>query len=518
MLDIIIKNGKVIDGTGAHSYLGDVGVKDGKIDYSVDEAADEIDAAGNIVAPGFIDIHTHMENYLLKDRSALPRLFQGITLDVVGNCGLAVAPVSDDNTEIWKLYSDCVFGELERGWRTWEEYLSHLESGGIGYNICYLIGHGPVRLDVMGMVAREPDRLEMEAMSEIIRSEMKKGAVGLSFGLTYLPSGFASTDELIELAGVVSEYKGLVNFHQRGWGDAFFESIDEAIRVAREANVRFNVHHLSAFADVIPVEKVLGKFHAARAEGVDISYDFVPINEGGHSLRAHLPIWLRAEVDASGFKERLKDPKVRERLAKDLDGSSQHYAVDIWSGMRVGTVSNKANKGYEGKTFEELAVTEGREKIDILCDLLIDDLDTTIVQPFDSKEEYRSFFKDTLSVLGSDSFLFEGKNCHYMYGTFASVIGDFVRKEKMISLEGAVRKMTSQPASRLGITDRGLLREGFIADIVVFDYDKVKSTSSMYQEGLAEGIEHLLVNGTPVIRDRVYTGELPGEVVRLNRD
>lgn len=552
MLDILVKNGRVVDGTGNPWYNDDVGVEDGKvvtIGRELKERADiVIDAKSLAVSPGFIDIHSHMDLYLIHDRLGTPKVKQGVTTELMGNCGLSCVPVNPKRIEDLKLAMGYLLGYYEEkvswNWPTYEDFLKQLDRG-LGLNAAFLTAHGPIRTYVMGLEDRTPTDSELREMKNLVKQGMKAGAVGFSTGLTYVPAAYSTTEEVIELAKVASEYGGFFAMHQRylsacslspirlsdrarvrefsEWETV--QSLEEIAKIAREANIPAQFSHL--YPLVIPEmkQKALDLIYSYRGKGLDITYDII-LGPGGATdgftgqLWIYLiPNWTKAEGKVKAT-ETLKKREVREKLANELD-------VIDWNAVVVHWVKLEKNKWMLEKRITEIAKKLGKSEIDTLCDLLVEEELETVgrfdfgqiygeISDFALEGEADLFLKDPLSSVVSDI-------SHHNLGNFGAyayaawTLGRPVRERKVVPLETVVQKMTSLPAQRMGLQDRGLIKEGFKADLVVFDPEKVRAVAEEEMVGLrkwkAEGIHHVIVNGEIVIEKGKHTGKYPGKVL-----
>ena len=516
MLDTVIKGGRVVDGSGSPWYYGDVGISGGKVmelGEVTGEAKRVIDAGSNYVTPGFIDLHSHMDLYLLHDPSDSPKVSQGVTTEVLGNCGLAPAPVSPEKQDMLKFCLDEVLGDfgIPWNWRTLEDYLGQLEP--VGVNVCHMVGHIPIRIEVMGGDARAATGPELEEMKGLVREGMEAGAVAFATGLTYHPACFAETREVLELAKVAGEYNGFFSIHQRYWGSRFMTSLDEAVRIGQEAGMPVEFSHVTPFG-FLESGTVIEYFNKARREGIDIAYDIIPMYVCETVCRDMLPRWVREGEEMEVVIERLKDPEVRARILHDFENDVElPFPFRGWDAIVVARAVEE--KWKEGMSLVEIAGKEDKEPIDAFCDMIVQDRLRT-VKRFEAytDDEFASYLRDPHSLIVSDAFLFGLGNVHLAYGTFAALLGHFIRDRDVVTVQEAVRKMTSYPANKLGLRDRGLLLPEMVADIVIFDLDKVKDTSTVEKAGFPEGIEYVLVNGTVVVEKGESTGALPGKVLR----
>ncbi|MCL0059040.1 D-aminoacylase [Dehalococcoidia bacterium] len=522
MFDIIIKGGQVIDGSGAPPVRADVGTKDGQIEavgIFNGEAARTIDAAGFIVAPGFIDMHSHSDFPLLVNPRAESKIRQGVTTEVIGNCGSSAAPVTKERLDLIKGQTDLESLELEWDWLTMKEYLARLKKQGIALNVVPLIGHGTIRAAVMGFDDRAPTEAELTAMKGLVVQAMQEGARGLSTGLIYAPSFYANTEELIELSKAVAECGGIYSSHIRGEGKTLLDAVTEAIKVGHKAGIPVQISHHKATGreNWGKVRQSLEMIDRARDAGLDVTADQYPYIAASNSLSDSLPGWMHV-----GGKEkllaRLRDPAVRKRLRQEMAKSAGY-----WENIKIAYC--KINKDYEGMSVQELADLGGSDPLEAVFELLIKEEATVSIVHFAMSEgDVRTVMQHPAVMIGSDGsalatsgVLYRGKPHPRNYGTFPRVLGKYVRKEKILPLAEAVRKMTSTPAEKLGLKDRGRIAEGLWADITVFE-PQIICDRATYTDPhrYPDGIEYVLVNGTVVIERGEHTGRLAGRVLAHN--
>ena len=539
MFDLIIKDGKIIDGTGNPWFRGDLGIKNGKIArigrLSPSEAEKKLEAKGLIVCPGFIDMHSHSDLSVFFNPKLDSTIRQGVTTSVVGNCGLSLAPVNPERKGLLIREASSflpICKELRIDWCRFDEYLSRLGEIGLSANIANLVGHGTVRIAVMGLENRDPTGEELAEMKKLVAEAMEAGAFGLSTGLIYAPGVYSKADEIIELCKIVAEYGGIYASHIRSERAMLLEAVKEAIRIGEKAKIPVEISHHKAAGKPNwgKTKETLRLMEEARARGVDVTCDQYPYKAGMTSLAALLPPWVR-EGGVDKMIERLRSLKERERIREDMEKATvewENFASECgWENIIVSSVSSEENKFLEGKSLAEIAKIRGTDEFTVLFDLLLEEEGgvSIVIFSMDERDIHR-VMTSRLQMVGTDSWavapygiLNIGKPHPRFYGTYPRILGRYVREKKVLALEEAIRKMTSFPAQRLGLTDRGLLKPGMWADIVIFDPAKIKDKAT-YQEPhqYPEGIEYVLVNGSVIIEKGEHTGAPAGKVLRLKTD
>lgn len=528
--DLIIEHGHVVDGTGAPWFAADVGVRAGRVAAigRLDQAraTRRIDAAGRIVAPGFIDMLGQSELTMLVNPHVPSKIFQGITTEITGE-GQSVAPV---NPAIAKEAAPKFrhYG-IKQDWSDFAGYFARLEKQGLGINLGTYVGATTVREMVVGYQNRAASAEELLRMRAIVATAMRQGALGLSSSLEYAPAPYASTEELIALARTAAAFGGIYATHMRSEQGSIMASIDEAIRIGREASIPVEIWHLKAggVANFGLMPEIVARIERARAAGIDVAADTYAYTAWYNDLSAFIPPWAH---DGGNDKliERLKDPAVRARIKQEMDLPARDWDNEWQSvpgpeSILITTVLNPALLGIQGRTLAEIAKERGTDPKDALFDILVEDGAQTAVAVFAMSEPdvalaavqpWVSFCNDSEGT-APDGLL--GKEFPHprAYGTFPRVLRKYVREERRMRLEEAIRKFTSLPASRVRLTDRGVLKVGLWADIVVFDPELItdKSTYSAPKQ-LSVGMQWVLVNGVPVIADGVATNALPGRVLR----
>lgn len=524
--DVIIKDGKVVTGDGSPWIAADIGIKDGrivKVGYLKRyDASRVIDASGKFVAPGFIDVHNHSDLSILAYPEAVNALMQGVTTIVVGNCGFSAAPVAKETKHLLERYWSTL-GPLPVGitWSTFGEYLERLAEARPAVNVASLVGHGALRIAVMGFEARAPTDEELRRMKELAREAMESGAFGMSSGLIYPPGSFSSTDELVELAKVVAEHGGIYASHIRGESYTLVEAVREAIEVGSRSGAPVQVsHHKAAGRDNWGrVRETLRMMVEARARGVEVTCDAYPYTAGMTMLAAAIPRWAH-EGGVEALLSRLKDPDTRRRIRDYIETEVTTWENFVklagWEGVVVSY--SETCKECEGRSVAEISRSWGVDPYDALFDLLLrDGARTTMVVHLMREEDVIEVLRHPLTMVGSDSWVTPpvGKPHPRFFGTFPRVIKRYVKDLGVMRLEEAVAKMTSMPARKLRLGDRGLIAPGFKADIVIFDLDKLEDRATYDNPTQPpQGIEYVLVNGVVALEEGMLTKARSGEVLR----
>ena len=529
MFDLVIEGAEVIDGTGTAGGRADVGVRDETIaavgDLSRSVAANRLNASARVLAPGFIDMHSHSDWRLWVNRRAESKIRQGVTTEVVGNCGFSPAPASTEFLDDLRGYALYIPKGMDFAWRSVGDYLRAFDREGTALNTVQLVGHGTLRIAAMGFARRPPTAQELTTMQRYMGDAMEDGAWGLSTGLIYAPGSYATTDEIVAIARVAGRGRGFYASHIRGEGATVLEAVAEAIRVGREGGVPVQVSHVKAAGrpNWGQVARALGLIDAARAEGLDVMADVYPYTASSTTLRTLLPDWaLEGGIDA--MLKRLSDPAERERIRRDLEAPPQagQSLLDRvgWENIMISYCARR--KDAEGKRLSEIAAARQMDPLDAAFELLLDEAGKAYMILFQLDEsDVRQALAHPQVMIGSDGSslapygdLGEGKPHPRSYGTFPRVLGEYAREQRVLSLPQAVHKMTGLPARRLGLTDRGTIKVGARADLVVFDPRRVVDRAT-YEDPhrYPTGIEHVLVNGRFVIKDGEHTGSLPGRVL-----
>jgi N-acyl-D-amino-acid deacylase len=528
MLDLKIEGAQVIDGTGALGSRADVGIRDDLIaavgDLSGEPASATLWAAGRVLAPGFIDMHSHSDWRLWENRRAESKIRQGVTTEVVGNCGFSPAPVSREFLKELRGFALHVPKGMDFRWESVGEYLKAFDAEGTALNVAQLVGHGTLRIAAMGFARRAPDGKELARMQRLMADAMEDGAWGLSTGLIYAPGSYAATEEIIEIARVAARHRGFYASHIRGEGATLLDAIREAIRVGREGDLPVQVSHIKAAGrpNWGKVADALALIESARGEGLDVMADVYPYTASSTTLRTLLPDWA-LEDGVEAMLERLGKAEVRERirheLAAPVTGQSLLDRVG-WENIMISSCARR--KDAEGKRLSEVAAARHMDPLDAAFELIVDEAGKGYMILFQLDEaDLRRALAHPAVMIGSDGSslalsgaLATGKPHPRSYGTFPRVLGEYVRAQRVLGLPEAVHKMTGLPAKRLGLRDRGVIRSGAKADLVVFDPKRVADQAT-YEEPhrYPVGIEHVIVNGSIVIKDGQHTGSLPGKLL-----
>ncbi len=528
--DIVIINGHIIDGTGSPWYSGDIGIRGGKIDsignLSAAPRTRTIDAGGKVVAPGFIDMLGQSESTILVDPRLPSKIYQGITTEITGE-GESIAPLNDSILRADQEHYDQY--HIQADWRTLRQYFSRIEKQGMGINLASYVGATRVRRMVLGDNDVQPTAAQLEQMKELVRQAMRDGAVGVSTSLEYAPAPYAKTEELIGLAAEASKFGGIYATHMRNEGTGILPAIDEAVRIGREAHIPVEIWHFKVGGKPSwgHMPEAIAKVNSARAEGIDISADTYAYTAWFNDFSAFIPAWAH---DGGNTKllERLKDPAMRARIRKDMLTPSDQWDNE-WQeipgpeAVLIGVVNNPQLLPLQGKTLADIAKMWNKDPMDALFDLLIEDHALTSVAVFGMSEPDVSLalqqpwisIDNDSSGTSPEGILGQEHPHPRAYGTFPRILRKYVREEHKLTLEDALRKFSALPAQRMHFTDRGVIKAGMSADIVIFDPASIHDVATFERPNqLSEGMVYVLVNGVPVIDQTKMTGALPGKVLR----
>ena len=530
--DVLITNGRIVDGTGSPWFRGDIGLVGDRIAavgaLGGAPAAATVDATNLVVAPGFIDLLGQSEFNVLVDGRAASKILQGVTTEVTGE-GSSIAPVND--RLIQEASANATYFGVAQDWRTLGDYFKRLEERSrTTINVATLVGAGGIRNYVIGKDDRPATRAELDRMKQLVAEAMEQGALGLSTSLQYVPDRFASTDEIVELAKVAARSGGVYFTHQRSESARIFESLDEVFAIAERANIPAEIWHLKTAykANFGRMPEVLRRIEAARARGLDVTANQYPYTRASNGLDSCLPLWAR-EGGLEKTVARLTDPATRERIKKDMDDpnattwENQWYGANGGDGVMVSTVLDPALRKYEGMTLTAIGKAMGKDPRDAVIELVIADRgETSVVTAIMDERDVRTALAHPLVGIGTDSGakaedgkLSESKSHPRAWGSFPRILGRYVRDEHLLTLEEAIRKMTSKAAARVQLKDRGVLRPGLVADITVFDPATIRDVSTFDDPThYSLGVQHVFVNGRRVVSDGRITSERPGRPLR----
>lgn len=527
MLDCLILNAKIVDGTGKRSYKGCVGIKDGKIVIAkgTEEAKEIIDAKGCVVAPGFIDPHSHGDFSVAQPELNILKTNQGITTELVGNCGSSAAPVNVKNIEHLKNLLSIITSKYPEdmiNWTTFERYLQYADSCKKTTNVRFMVGHNALRIAVMGMENRPSTPKELDAMKCLLREAMESGAAGLSTGLIYTPGSYAEPNEVLELAKVIAPFDGIYASHMRNEAEGVVESVKEVIDIGRKAGVRVNISH----------HKVLGKpnwgkqketlelISRANDEGIKVLCDQYPYPKCMTSTNACMPPWhLAGGYDV--LSEKLKSKEFRSQIKREMEDANTPYDnfylnAGGWDGVYVTSAPNVPTS--EGMYISEYAKSIGKDSWDAYFDMCIEsNCRSSAVYSSMCDEDTCEIFKSPYCVVGTDGLTRSIEECGHprACASFPHALTYFVKEKKIVTLEEAIRKMTGLTADYLNVKNKGYIKEGYDADLVIFDFDSLRDTATYDNPvSCAEGISHVIVNGETVYKDMQLTGKYSGKVIR----
>lgn len=528
--DLLIRNGRIVDGSGRPAYSADLAVKGDRIvkigNLSQATATRVIDARGLVVSPGFIDMLGQSETYLLIDPRAMSKVMMGVTTEITGE-GESIAPINErqikEQQDFLKRFN------LTIDWRTLDEYFKRIEKQGTGVNLGTFVGATQVREYVIGYDDRKPTPQDLDQMKKLVADAMRDGALGLSSSLQYVPARFADTSELIELAKVARQYGGIYATHQRSEGHTIDASLDEVFEIARKAQIPVEIWHLKTAykKNWGRMRHVLARIKQARDQGLDITADIYPYIAGSTALSASLPPWA-LEGGTEKMLERLRDTATRQRLKKEISEEQQAWEnIYLGSGgpegVLVSAVVNRELESLQGKRISEIAAQQKKDPLDAMFDLILADNGQTgaiyfMMSEADLRAAMQSPFVNFCTDSGSratDGPLAGTKSHPRGWGTYPRILGRYVREERLLSLETAIHKMTGGPAARVGLRDRGLLREGMFADITIFNPETVLDRATFENPNqYPVGIEYVVINGHISVDQRQRTPTLAGRILR----
>lgn len=543
MYDLLIRNGKVVDGTGNPWFYADVAIKDGKIvkvGKITESAREVIDAGGFIVAPGFVDIHSHADFILpLEEHPRIlePLIRQGVTTLVTGNCGYSPFPINPETAGLLKKYSSFMQSrDLAWEWSGVSDFLDYLDRQGVAFNVVPLVSHGAIRIALKGFDRGLTTEEEREKMFRLVEEAMQQGSFGLSCGLIYAPGMYSDTEELIYISRGLKEYGGIFTFHLRGYSETLIPAIKEVIKVGRLNNIKVQISHFQAFGKEHwpKIDDAISIIDEARIEGVDVAFDVIPYVAANTTISAIYPPWaLEGGVDA--LLEKLRDKKLRERIKSDIEevmpgwpawftGDWPHNLVRAigWENIFILSVRSVKNKCLVGKNLLEIAGEKGIEPFEVAADLTIEEhgdvmaLYVGLSGDLSNDEGLRKIVACPFASICTDAIITgEGITHPAAYGAFPKVLGYFSRELKLFPMEEAIRKMTYLSLQRFGINDRGLIKEGFFADITIFDECAINEKGSYFDQcQYPGGVKYVILNGNLVLKNGEYSGNLCGKVLR----
>jgi len=527
-LDILIKNGSVIDGTGKKEFVADVGIKDGRI-VLIGKATDVsaktvIDAKGLKVVPGFIDIHSHTDADLIINPRAESKIRQGVTTEITGQDGFSWGPLGGPEIELTRKNFLDQYGE-ELKWNTIGDFLNDFSQRKFSVNIATMVGLGTIREFIVGLDDRPANPDELKRMQLEVIKAIEEGAIGISTGLEYTPGSFASTDELIELCKVAPEKFRLYATHMRNEDNYVLEAIDEAIEIAKRSNSRLQISHLkvSGKSNWNKVDAVIEKIEKAVKDGLEVHADRYTYVAYHTNLSSLFPLWSR-DGGTEKFLERLKDRNLQNQIREYVEKKISNLDGD-WNGVLISSIGKEEFKHYQGKTIQQLSEEFGMDGYETSVKILLDAENQVMMMGFGMEEKStEKILAHPLVMISSDA----GSHAPYppmnreiahprAYGTFPRAIAKYVRERKICSLEEMIKKMTSMPADKLGFNDRGRIAEDKFADIVIFDYEKIQDRATFTDpHQYPDGIPYVIVNGEVVISNYDHTGAMPGKVLRSN--
>ena len=527
MLDVLIRHARIIDGSGSPTFDGDIGITGDRIvviqPQLTEDAHRILDARGQVVAPGFVDAHTHDDLAILRWSTVPPKVHQGVTTLVTGNCGFGLAPMVPAHVQAVKDYSAAVLGMDEQSWNwpTMGAFLETLRTMPLGQNVRALLAHGPVRVAVMGLEQRAATEQEIQEQEALVAEAMQSGAAGMSLGLMYVPGSYTPTAELIRLARVVGRYGGVIASHMRGEGNNLLTSLSEMLTIAEQAEVAVHISHLKITGrkNWGNIQRALDLLADARARGLDVTADVYPYNAGSTTITQLLPPWVQ-EGGVTPMLERLRNPAIQQHLrlnfANGLPGWENLAIANGWERIYLASIPHERYKSLEGQNLLEAADALGRSPEDALFQLVLDTQGQITIILFQMDDhDVDQVVQSSFSMIGSDGLpILSGRPHPRLYGTFPRFIQRYVRELKSISLEQAIYKASTFPAERFALADRGTIAVGKIADLVIFDPATISDQATYTNPQVyPAGIAAVIVSGQPVVMDGQLQPHLPGRLI-----
>ncbi|MEX2460680.1 MAG: D-aminoacylase [Paenibacillaceae bacterium] len=528
MYELVIRNGLIVDGTGGDSFIGDIAIEGeliAKIGQITERGQTEIDATGWVISPGFIDSHTHSDLALLKQPEALPKITQGITTEIVGNCGFSVAPIiKNAGIQTYQSYSVPVLGfsDVNWDWETYSEYLDKVTQAKPAVNVASLIGHGTIRSAIMGFENRRPTNEELSQMTYLLNQAMQQGALGLSTGLVYAPGTYSEDEEIIELACVVAKYGGVYATHLRNQADGLVESVKEAIQIGIQSGVSVHISHHKTVGkqNFGMVDETLRLLDEVLEDGIWTSSDAYPYLAGNTTLAALLPSWL-LEGGVNEMLNRLSDPILIRKAVGDIEsgipGWENRMKAIGYDNVILNAFKTKKNKIYQGMKITEIAQARKELVLECVFNLLIEeDGEIGVILINSTERDLIAVLKHPRTVVGSDG-IYSGETAHpRLYGTFPRIVKRYVQESNIFPLEEAIHKMTGLTARIFGLDHQiGFLKPGFRADVVVFDPSTIEDCATYeHPHVFSKGIKHVFVGGIAALKDGKVTGIRNGKALR----
>jgi N-acyl-D-amino-acid deacylase len=528
--DVIVRNAKIVDGTGSPWYYGDLGIKGGRIErigrLSGASAEETLDASGLVVTPGFIDMHSHSDLFVLENGTVPAKLRQGITTELLGQDGISAAPLPAEYIDRWKGNLSGLDGtpNIEWDWHDVDSYLKKIEAARPECNYAYLVPHGNLRMQVVGLENKPATKEQIRQMAALLRQGLNQGACGLSSGLIYLPCMYGDYSEIEALCQVAAEYGVPFIVHQRSEGDEILESMDELLVIAERTGVHLHFSHFKVCGRMNwhKTAEVLAKLDHARESGIEVTFDQYPYTAGSTMLSAILPPWAH-DGGTPSMLERLKSDELRMRMAQEmktgLPGWDSMYNWAGPDGIVITSVASDANASCVGRTIADIAAERGTDPIHAALDLILEEHNAVGMIDFVMDEPSVSrIMQHTAGTICTDGLL-GGEPHPRAYGSFPKVLGHYTREKQLFTLEESVRRMTSQPARIIGFTDRGVIREGLRADLVIFDEAAIADTATYEKpRSYPLGIRWILVNGKIAVCGDQERRAAAGQVLRRRYD